>query len=89
MSISKDHSGSQAHGPHRQFSRPVACRCGQSGIAIWEDDFTEGKDKPRPVLIEVSGGFYIRISKKDVAINEIACLLCERTVGLGRRRTIR
>jgi hypothetical protein len=63
-----------------KFAAPIKCRCGQEGSAFWEENALPNPRGPMPVLLDVSGGFYFRLRKKNVARTEIVCGLCERIV---------
>lgn len=69
-----------------KVAAPVHCACGQCGTAIWEESVVVSRTGLKREVIEVSSGFYLRINKKDNAVTEIACALCERVVGFNRRQ---
>lgn len=63
-----------------KFLVPIRCECGQVGSAIWEENTNLSPKGPRPVLVEVSSGFYFRVMKKDICRTEIVCAICEGVV---------
>ena len=64
--------------PRREkFVVSLKCQCGQVGAAIWEENAELSQKGPRPVLLEVSSGFYFRVHKKDITKTEIVCARCE------------
>jgi hypothetical protein len=63
-----------------RFTVQIKCRCGQVGAAVWEENARPGPKGPRPVLLEVSSGFYFRVQKKNIGVSEIACAVCESIV---------
>jgi len=79
----------QPLGLRHKLTAPVACRCGQQGVAIWEENVLKTTRGHQSELLEVSSGFYIRINKKDGSTAEIGCDRCERTVGISRWRVQR
>lgn len=68
----------------RQFTAPVECNCGQYGTAIWEENIAPAPFGRRPVLLDVSSGFYVRLQRRDGRMTEIACGICEKTVAFSR-----
>jgi hypothetical protein len=63
-----------------KFPVPIKCKCGQVGSAIWEESAQPNPKGPRPVLLEVSSGFYLRLRKRDIGTTEIMCAVCESVV---------
>lgn len=66
----------------RRFTAPVECNCGQHGTAIWEETVAPAPFGRRPVLLDVSSGFYVRPHRRGIAM--IACGICEKTVAFSR-----
>lgn len=58
-----------------QFTVPLKCVCGQTGIAVWEDAST-GMPSSQPYLVTLTDGFYERIMKKDRRSIELVCHNC-------------
>ena len=81
MSLSDDIQPLQIR--HR-FTAPVECNCGQYGTAIWEENIAPAPFGRRPVLLDVSSGFYVRLQRRDGRMTEIACGICEKTVAFSR-----
>ncbi|MBN9544324.1 MAG: hypothetical protein J0I19_02545 [Alphaproteobacteria bacterium] len=75
------------HPIRRQFIAPVECNCGQHGTAIWEENIAPAPFGRRPVLLDVSSGFYVRLQRRDGKRTEIACGICEKTVAFSRAST--
>ena len=64
-----------------KFAVPIRCGgCGQVGSAMWEENEKISPLGPRAVLLEVSSGFYLRVTKKDFGRSEIVCSVCESIV---------
>src|ERR1700733_13961371 len=43
------------------FVASIKCQCGQSGSASWDENVRSTTRGARPVLLEVSSGFYFRV----------------------------
>jgi hypothetical protein len=63
-----------------KFAAPIKCRCGQIGSAVWEESDAPVNGALRPVLQEVSSGFYMRLQKKNLSRTEVVCAVCEAVV---------
>jgi len=63
-----------------KFAVPIKCKCGQVGSATWEESAQLNPKGARPVLLDVSSGFYLRLRKKDIGKTEIVCAVCESVV---------
>ena len=65
-----------------EMSRTIRCACGQTGTAIWEV-LLKGGLSPASVLVRLSGGFYLQMSKKRDGAAFIACYDCGRAARSG------
>jgi hypothetical protein len=59
-----------------QFSVPMKCKCGQYGVAVWEENKNLSRSGPETSLISLSDGFFERIVKKDRFSIEVVCHAC-------------
>jgi len=77
MALDFDNSKSNGDQTREKYAVPIKCRCGQVGSSIWEENAEISPRGSKPILLEVSSGFYVRLQKKDIRRTEIVCSVCE------------
>jgi hypothetical protein len=60
-----------------KFAVQIKCKCGQVGSATWEENAQLSPRGPMAVLLSVSSGFYMRVTKKHIGKTEIVCAVCD------------
>lgn len=68
-----------ASGKRDQFTIPIICKCGQTGLAVWEENACISPAGPQTYLVSLSDGFYERINKSDTRTIELVCHRCGAT----------
>jgi hypothetical protein len=60
-----------------QFSVLIECpKCGEKGVATWEENKHTSVSGPEPTLIRLSSEFYERVSKRAPHVIELVCRKC-------------
>jgi len=80
MPIHSSIPGDEADQTREKFVAAIKCKCGQTGSVAWEENTMPSPKGSKPALLSVSGGFYIRLLKKDIGRTEIICAMCESVV---------
>ena len=63
--------------PRARFPAEIKCgKCGQDGIAIWEEAVRPNPGGLKPLLISLPDGFYNRIRRHHASPPDIVCGQC-------------